>query len=133
MKVKLQIFGLCIVMISLPVASIVLLLNTFGLYGTSHYYLAHFLLFLCLPFAFCLIGQDRLCFQIGILVGGVFHFGYELFEDQVGRATYSPDWDQVIAGGLGLLLSYVIFNYCERRIMLHTINSMEPMKKEYSF
>lgn len=82
---------------------------TVGLYFTPHYYIAHFMLGLFLPFFFYAMGGLRLTFWLGLLATSIFHFGYELWEDQLTRSQYNPDWDQILAGGIGILAAWGVY------------------------
>jgi len=93
---------------------VVLLLATIGLYYTRHYFVAHFLLGLFLPFLFYSMGGMPLTFWIGMLVTAIFHFGYELWEDQLTRPVYTPDWDQIASGGVGLIAAWLVYSMWNR-------------------
>lgn len=96
--------------------SIVAILQiTVGLYYTPHYFIAHFMLGLFLPFIFYSMGGDRISFWLGFIITSIFHFGYEFWEDQLTRSSYSPDWDQIVSGGVGLLMAWFVFHAWSRR------------------
>ena len=95
---------------------VVLLLVTVGLYYTPHYFIAHFMLGLFLPFLFYSMGGMRLSFWIGILLTSIFHFGYELWEDQLTRSHFTPDWDQIASGALGLLVALLVYRAWNKRL-----------------
>jgi|SRR5690606_22818148 len=89
---------------------------TIGLLFTPHYFVAHFLLGLFLPYLFYAVGAGtRFGFWAGMLATAVFHFGYELWEDQKTRSFYSPDWDQIGAGAVGLFFAWLIYVAWNRR------------------
>lgn len=82
---------------------------TIGLYYTPHYFVAHFLLGLFLPFFFYSLGGSSLTFWIGIFLTSLFHFGYELWEDQLTRDPNVYDWDQITSGTIGLVIAYIVY------------------------
>lgn len=88
---------------------VVLLLFTIGLYHTPHYFIAHFMLGLFLPFLFYSMGGMPLTFWIGIILTSIFHFGNEFWEDQLPRNHYTPDWDQIASGAVGLVAAYLVY------------------------
>lgn len=96
---------------------VVVLQFTIGLYFTPQYFLAHFCLGLFLPYFFYSIGASPISFWVGFLVTSVFHFGYELWEDQLSRTSYSLDWDQILAGGLGLFVAYLVYRAWNNRFL----------------
>lgn len=98
-------------------AFVLILQITVGLYFTPHYFIAHFMLGLFLPFLFYSMGGIKLSFWIGLFVTSIFHFGYELWEDQLTRSVYSPDWDQINSGGVGLLVAWLIFYLWNKKII----------------
>lgn len=83
--------------------------STVGLYFTSHYYVAHFLLGLFLPFLFYSMGGSSLTFWIGMFVTASFHFGYEFWEDQLNRNPHVYDWDQIASGAVGLVAAFFVY------------------------
>ncbi len=89
---------------------VVALQFTIGLYFTKHYFVAHFLLGLFLPFCFYSMGGLNISFKIGWFLTAFFHFGYELWEDLLTRPLgSSPDWDQVLTGSLGLIAALFVY------------------------
>lgn len=102
---------------------VVALQATVGLYFTRHYFVAHFLLGLFLPFLFYSMGGMRLTFWIGMVLTAAWHFGYELWEDQLDRPTYTPDWDQIASGAVGLVAAWLIYRAWNRRLDLKTKQS----------
>ena len=82
---------------------------TVGLYFTQHYFVAHFLLGLFVPFFFYSLGGNSLTFWIGMLATATFHFGYEFWEDQLDRSTTVYDWDQIASGAVGLLAAFFVY------------------------
>lgn len=97
-------------------ALVAALLFTVGLHYTPHYFIAHFLLGLFLPFAFYAMGGFSFSFWLGIIDTAAFHFGYELWEDQLSRPTYAPDFDQIISGALGLVAAWLVYRAWNRRL-----------------
>jgi len=110
---KTQYFALCFFLIGCVLVAI--LQFTVGLYFTSHYFVAHFMLGLFLPFLFYSMGGTNLSFWIGIIITSIFHFGYEFWEDQLTRNVYSPDWDQIFSGGIGLVVAWIVFRVWNRK------------------
>jgi len=100
-------FGLSFFM--LGCLMVVLLHFTIGLYWTSHYFIAHFMLGLFLPFLYLVVAGTKTSFVVGIVITSIFHFGYEFLEDQLTRTSYSPDWDQIISGGLGIVFACYVY------------------------
>lgn len=97
---------------------------TVGLYFTRHYFVAHFLLGLFLPFLFYSMGGMRLTFWIGMVLTTTWHFGYELWEDQLDRPAYTPDWDQIASGAVGLVAAWLIYRAWNRLLDLKTKQSV---------
>ncbi|GGE94595.1 hypothetical protein [Pseudoalteromonas gelatinilytica] len=97
-------------------ALVLTLQSTIGLYFTTHYFVAHFLLGLFLPFAFYGFAGTKGLYWVGFFLTLVFHLGYELWEDQLTRPSYIVDWDQVVSGLVGLAMSYVIYHWWEKAI-----------------
>jgi len=95
---------------------VVALQATVGLYFTKHYFIAHFLLGLFLPFFFYSMGGTRLTFWVGWCLTAAWHFGYEFWEDQLTRAHYSPDWDQIASGGIGLAAAWLVYAQWNRHL-----------------
>jgi hypothetical protein len=95
---------------------VALLQFTVGLYYTPHYFVAHFMLGLFLPFFFYSMGGMPLTFWIGILLTSIFHFGYEFWEDQLTRSHYTPDWDQIVSGAVGLVFAYFVYRAWNKRL-----------------
>jgi hypothetical protein len=91
------------------VALVVGMQSTVGLYNTSHYFIAHFMLCLFLPFFFYSITGSSPLFWLGVFVTAFFHFGYEFWEDQQTRTIHQLDWDQLIAGTVGLFVAWVVY------------------------
>ena len=89
---------------------------TVGLYFTHHYFVAHFLLGLFLPFAFFGIGGMPLTFWIGLALTATWHFGYEFWEDQLDRPVYTLDWDQIISGAFGLVAAWLTYRAWNRHL-----------------
>ncbi|WP_051174586.1 hypothetical protein [Thauera phenylacetica] len=89
---------------------------TIGLYFTRHYFVAHFLLGLFLPFLFYSMGGMRLTFWTGMALTAMWHFGYELWEDQFDRPGYTPDWDQIVSGAVGLGAAWVTYRAWNRHL-----------------
>ena len=87
---------------------------TVGLYFTRHYFVAHFLLGLFLPFLFYSMGGMRLTFWIGMALTATWHFGYEFWEDQLDRPVYTLDWDQIVSGTVGLVAAWVTYRAWNR-------------------
>ncbi len=90
-------------------ALVALLQFTIGLYFTSHYFVAHFLLGLFLPFLIYSFGGSDWAFWIGISLTAAFHFGYEFWEDQLDRNPHVYDWAQIASGALGMVAAYAVF------------------------
>ncbi len=95
---------------------VVLLQATIGLYFTRHYFIAHFLLGLFLPFLFYSMGGMQLTFWIGMALTAGWHFGYEFWEDQLTRPVYTPDWDQIASGTVGLITAWCIYRLWNRHL-----------------
>ncbi|MEO3715585.1 hypothetical protein [Roseateles flavus] len=95
---------------------VVILQGTIGLYFTRHYFIAHFLLGLFLPFAIYAMGGMRLTFWIGWCLTATWHFGYEFWEDQLTRSSYSLDWDQIASGSVGLLAAWQVYRLWNRHL-----------------
>jgi hypothetical protein len=76
--------------------------------------IAHFCLGLFLPFLIYAAGGMKVLFLIGLTITAFFHYGYEFWEDQLTRSHYSPDWDQIATGTLGLILATIIFYFWEK-------------------
>lgn len=111
---KTQYFALLIALTGCCVVALVLF--TIGLYYRPYYFLAHFMLGLVVPFFFYSMGGIRLTFWLGITLTSIFHFGYEFWEDQLTRIYYTPDWDQIISGALGLFSSYIIYHLWNKKL-----------------
>ena len=103
---------------------VLVLLGTVGLYNTDHYFVAHFCLGIFLPFIFYGITANYIGFWVGMVMTSIFHFGYELWEDQLTRATYSPDIDEIISGAIGMLAAYFIYRGWGKRMDLKYENTL---------
>lgn len=90
---------------------------TVGLYFTRHYFVAHFLLGLFLPFVFYGMAGNGGTFWTGIVLTSGWHYCYEFWEDQLTRPVYSPDWDQIIAGTVGLAAAVVVYRAWNARLV----------------
>jgi len=88
---------------------------TIGLLFTPHYFLAHALFCLSMPFYFYAMDGSPRAFLSGWLATAGFHFAHELWEDQLTRASYSPDWDQILAGTAGLVAAWLIYRAWNRQ------------------
>ena len=88
---------------------------TVGLLFTKHYFVAHFLMCLFLPFYFYSMGANSLSFWLGSLLTAAFHFGYEFWEDQLSRQTHVYDWDQIASGAVGLTAAFIVYAIWNRR------------------
>ncbi|QTD43598.1 hypothetical protein [Ottowia testudinis] len=95
---------------------VVILQTTIGLYFTRHYFVAHFLLGLFLPFLFYSMGGMRLTFWTGMALTATWHFGYEFWEDQRDRPVYTPDWDQIVSGTVGLVAAWATYHAWNRHL-----------------
>lgn len=81
-------------------------MSTVGLHFTRHYFVAHFLFGLFFPFVGYAMGGTRVSFWIGITLTAVWHYGNELWEDQLDRAVANYDWDHIVAGTLGMVAAW---------------------------
>src|SRR5690606_5419198 len=88
---------------------------TIGLLFTPHYFLAHALFCLSMPFYLYAMDGSPRAFLSGWLATAGLHFAHELWEDQLTRAGYSPDWDQILAGTAGLVAAWLIYRAWNRQ------------------
>lgn len=76
------------------------------------YWIHHGLFGLGVPFAlFATLGSWRLAFGLT----AAWSVGNELWEDQLTRATYSVDWDHLVADFAGLLIAYLLLRWANSR------------------
>lgn len=89
---------------------------TIGLYFTTHYFIAHFLFGLFFPYLFYSFAGNKLTYWIGFSLTLIWHLSHEFWEDQKTRSTYIVDFDQVVSGLIGLLVSFLIYRWWEKSV-----------------